>query len=77
MVILMGGGDNVKINMPLKSITQNNIDNSIKQRYVDGESRGYNYLQIPDSNLDEIVYSNKNWLKVNNEYITNHRIKTY
>ena len=69
------GGDNVKINMPLKSITQNNIDNSIKQRYVDGESRGYNYFQIPDANLDEIVYSNKNWLKVNNEYMVKHHSK--
>ena len=38
------------------------------------ESRGYNYFQIPDANLDEIVYSNKN-LKVNNEYMLNTIVK--
>jgi len=71
------GGKDVKINMPMKSITQNNIDNSIQKRYVDSESRGYNYFQIPDANLDNIIYSNKNWLQVNNDYMNQHHSKVH
>ena len=30
-----------------------------------------------DANLDEIVYSNKNWLKVNNEYMVKPHSKNH
>ena len=57
------GGKNVKINMPMKSITQNSSDEKISKNYLDKGHRGYSYMNIPDCNLDKIIYPMKDWVK--------------
>ena len=66
------GGKDVSINMPLKSITQNANDEKIKQNYVDNKHRGFNYMQVPDSNLDQIIYPMKKWVSINAKHLTNY-----
>ena len=56
------GGKDVKINMPLKSITQNASDEKISKNYVDSGHRGYSYLNVPKCNLDKIIYPMKDWI---------------
>ena len=57
------GGKNVKINMPLKSITQNASEEKISKSYLDKHHRGYSYMNIPDCNLDKIIYPMDKWVK--------------
>ena len=57
------GGKNVKINMPMKSITQNSSDEKISKNYLDKGHRGYSYMNITDCNLDKIIYPMKDWVK--------------
>ena len=35
------GGEDVKINMPLKSITQNNVDKKMSENYIDNKAAGF------------------------------------
>jgi len=56
------GGKNVKINMPLKSITQNYSEEKISKNYVDMGHKGFTYLNIPDCNLSKIIYPMKSWI---------------
>ena len=58
--------------MPLKSITQNANDEKIKQNYVDNKHRGFNYMQVPDSNLDQIIYPMKKWVSINAKHFTSY-----
>jgi hypothetical protein len=57
------GGKNVKINMPLKSITQKNVEEKIASSYGDKDHKGYSYLNVPDCNLDRIVFPMKEFIK--------------
>lgn len=57
------GGKNVRINMPLKSITQNASEEKISKNYIDKQHRGYSYMNIPDCNLDKIIYPMDKWVK--------------
>ena len=66
------GGKDVSINMPLKSITQNANDEKIKENYVDKKHRGFNYMQVPDSNLEQIIYPMKKWIAINAKHLTNY-----
>lgn len=59
------GGKDVKINMPLKSITNESAEKSTQKDYVDTQHRGYSYMTLPDSNLDDIIITNKQWLNEN------------
>ncbi len=59
------GGKDVKINMPLKSITSESAEQNTKKDYVNTEHRGYSYMTLPDSNLDDIIIPTKQWLNRN------------
>ena len=49
--------------MPLKSITQNASEEKISKSYLDKHHRGYSYMNIPDCNLDKIIYPMDKWVK--------------
>ena len=51
-------------------------EEKIKQNYVDNKHRGYNYMQVPDSNLDQIIYPMKKWVSINAKHLTNYDKET-
>ncbi len=57
------GGEDVKINMPLKSITQNNVDKKMSENYIDNKAAGFAYMNIPEANIKDIVISPKEWIE--------------
>tara|TARA_Y200000002_G_scaffold149699_1_gene123677 strand:+ start:18784 stop:21135 length:2352 start_codon:yes stop_codon:yes gene_type:complete len=57
------GGNDVKINMPLKTITQSAIDKNIGDKYVDNKAKGFAYLGIPEAQLKNIIVPTKRWIK--------------
>ena len=59
------GGKDVKISLPLKSLTNENAEQATQKDYVDNQHRGYSYMSLPDSNLDDIIITTKQWLNEN------------